>query len=197
MQAASLGIDAIGVNFYPKSKRYTDPLKASTFLNLLPSSLLKVGVFVNENATQLINIATAAGLDALQLHGEEEMKEVEKLSGNAFKLIKAIALKPGFDLQLLENWLEVVDYLLLDFYSTDLKGGSGKEIAADLLTAIPTELFSKKIILAGGLTDKNVTNKIRTYKPFGVDTASGIESASAREKDHRLMASFVKAAREI
>jgi len=78
---------------------------------------------------------------------------------------------------------------LIDAAVKGVYGGSG--VTADWSAA--TELAKKyPLLLAGGLTPENVTDAVRQVKPWGVDVASGVESAPG-EKDAAKMSTFVKA----
>jgi phosphoribosylanthranilate isomerase len=72
--SVKLGADALGFNFYPKSPRYITPEDAREIIEQLPSDVLKVGVFVNEEIQKIIEIIEKAKLDAVQLHALREQK---------------------------------------------------------------------------------------------------------------------------
>src|SRR5690554_6596666 len=69
--AVAAGADAIGLNFFPRSPRYIDPILAREIAAALPTGVAKVGVFVNASPAEVREIASAVGLDLIQLHGDE------------------------------------------------------------------------------------------------------------------------------
>ncbi len=185
--AAKFGADALGFNFYQKSPRFISPKKARGIIDELPDNILNVGVFVNEKLTKIIEIAEAAGLDTLQLHGEEtpefamELKETTGL-----EVIKAFRISKDFKP---EDVLEYeVDAILLDAYSLKEHGGTGEtfdwEIAKKVKAIFP------KMYLAGGISNTNVERAIAMVQPFYVDICSGIEKRKG-VKDHQKLKAFI------
>lgn len=185
-----LGIHYLGFNFYKKSKRYIDPIEAKLITRRLPANISLVGVFVNSEKAEIDKIAREVSLDTIQLHGDEDLDFCK--NWNELKIIKAlrIGLHKKKDC---ENFLEVSDYILLDKYSSEEFGGTGKEIEEKLLKELGEDIISKSF-LSGGLTPENVASKLQNFKPFGLDVASGIEKDNdPRSKDLTKMKGFLKA----
>ena len=171
--SAKFGADALGFNFYEKSPRYITPEKAREIIEQLPAKVLKVGVFVNESLDKIIEIAEAAKLDALQLHGEETPEFARELKTKTnLEIIKAFRVLPQFKP---EDVLQYeVDAILLDAYSPKEHGGTGETF--DWEIAKKVQQIFPKMYLAGGLSVENVADAIEKVVPFAVDVCSGIES---------------------
>ena len=93
--AALLGANAIGLNFYPSSPRYVEPAKAAKIIEKLPPLVSVVGVFVNHPDPQnLEDFAMSLGLHAVQLHGNETPDYCSMIQ--RVKVIKAVRVEPTF-----------------------------------------------------------------------------------------------------
>ncbi len=185
--SAKFGADALGFNFYEKSPRYIVPEKAREIIEKLPERILKVGVFVNENLEKIVEIASIAKLDALQLHGEEspEFSRELKVKTN-LEIIKAFRVSPEFKP---EDVLQYeVDAILLDAYSSKEHGGTGEIF--DWKIAFKTKQIASKLYLAGGLDSQNVDLAIRRVQPFAVDSCSLLEKQKG-EKDKQKVFRFI------
>lgn len=186
MDASDLGADILGFNFVPASPRYLNPYTAREIISTLPPFITKVGIFADEELSILNDMGRFLNLDVLQLHGNEDVA----YCGSVLKpVIKAVRVASPYDLESMDEY-EVSAYLL-DARVDDVLGGSGRtfpwEIAMDFCR-------SHRVFAAGGLTPENVTQAVRTLSPYGVDTASGVESEPGI-KDPALMESFINAAR--
>jgi phosphoribosylanthranilate isomerase len=176
-----LGADALGFVFAESSRRIS-PEEARSITSQLPPFVAKVGVFVNSPLTHLRRIRDYCGLDAVQLHGEEDADYIQALGPGVIKALRLNG-KPLGELPKAA--------LLLDAYDPKLRGGTGKICdwhAAKKLAR------SRLVILAGGLGPENVAQAIEQVKPYAVDVSSGVESEPGR-KDHDKIASFIKSAR--
>ncbi len=186
--AVEAGAHALGFVFYEKSPRHI-PLKiAANVCAALPPFVSKVGVFVNELEYTIEKIIFECGLDTLQFHGDEPPGFCQKF---APKAIKAFRLRNREDLRLLEDY--DVDAWLLDSYSEEKRGGTGKPIDWDF--AIEAKKKGRPIILSGGLHVGNVVEAIRIVQPFAVDVSSGVESSPGK-KDGVKICEFLKACRK-
>jgi phosphoribosylanthranilate isomerase len=189
--AADLGADAIGFNFFPASKRYVDEGYVESIVERLQSAIVKVGVFVNQSVNEIIDIEGIAGLDAIQLHGEESPEFINALrSQSQAKIIKVFRVGPGFDTEILGTYN--VDAILLDSYSASEHGGTGQIFDWTIASQVAPDI--DQMYLAGGLNPDNVAEAIRTVKPFAVDVASGVES-SPRKKDPNKVEAFIRNAK--
>jgi phosphoribosylanthranilate isomerase len=186
LNAASLGVDALGFIFAPSSRR-VKPEMAQKIIRALPNPLLKVGVFVNEHPEEVLRIVEYCGLNALQFHGDESRDYCQTFS---LSVIKAIRIRNLGSLKDIDKYFDV--RLLLDTYSPIQVGGTG--------TPFPWEVAIKakeqrNFILSGGLNPLNVKEAIMKVRPLGVDVCSGVESAPGK-KDLSKMIEFVKGVNE-
>ena len=182
--AASLGVDAIGLVFYPRSPRNVDIAQAKAIVDALPPFVTVVGLFVDEKPQWVAEVLNSLRIDLLQFHGEESPDYCQAF-GRSY--IKAVRMGPGTDLQRV-----AVDYarsagLLLDADDPAAKGGTGKGFDWAM---IPPDC-PLPVILAGGLNPGNVGEALRMVKPYGLDVSSGVESAKG-VKDAKKMAAFIK-----
>jgi phosphoribosylanthranilate isomerase len=185
--AARLGADALGFNFYKGSPRYIRPERARAIIEALPPFITNVGVFVDESADEVIRIARVAGLDAVQLHGDERPSVVHAVNG--VRRIKAIRVRDARDVERCRRYR--VEAYLLDAYVPEKRGGTGATFNWEL--AREAAAFGP-IILAGGLNPENVAEAIRVAQPYAVDVASGVESEPGK-KDRALMEAFIREVR--
>jgi phosphoribosylanthranilate isomerase len=188
-QAFKAGADFLGFNFYPGSPRYVTPHRARGILRRLPKKIESVGVFVNERKNEMLKIARRVGLDYLQLHGEESPATIAHLARN-LPVIKAVRVRNSFRTAQLACYKHVSAFLL-DGFDRRRRGGSGKTFRWNIA------LRAKRaghIFLAGGLTPENVSEAIRSAKPYAVDVCSGVETKPGK-KDPLLVANFMRAVR--
>jgi phosphoribosylanthranilate isomerase len=184
--AVLLGAHAIGLNFYPSSRRYIDATRAAKIIEKLPPFVTIVGVFVNHPDPQnLEDFAVSLGLHAVQLHGNETPDYCSMIQ--RVKLIKAFRVDSNFRVDTLRSYGSGT--FLLDACSPDHFGGTGKPFNWEL--GFGANAFGS-IIIAGGLNADNVAQAVGTLHPFGVDVASGVESKYGR-KDYEKMRRFIEA----
>jgi phosphoribosylanthranilate isomerase len=166
--AVSMGVDALGFIFHPKSPRYIHPLAARDIIRRLPPFIAKVGVFVNHKASTITAVVKEAGIDTVQLHGSEPPQLCEELST---AIIKAFPVGPDFDLAVLGTY--PVSGYLLDTWSDSLAGGTGRSF--DWSIAKQATHYHHNIILAGGLGPTNIAEALETVQPYAVEFNSGVE----------------------
>ncbi len=170
LQAAELGADALGFNFYKKSPRYISPERAAEIIAQLPPFVVPVGVFVNEREEKIRDIQFTTGIKILQFHGDERPEFCLRF-GFGSRVIKAFQVK---DRESLKHMVQYrVSAFLLDSYHRALRGGTG--VAFDWHLAVVAKTFGR-VILAGGLTPENVVEAVKLVQPYGVDVASGVEN---------------------
>jgi len=192
LAAVEAGADALGFIFFEKSPRYVVPSVAASIIAELPPLVTPVGVFVNEGMAAVRSIMDTCGLAMAQLHGDENVSYCSELARPA---MKALRLKDRGSLLALAEYQGRggVRGFVLDTFSELAYGGTGQTtdwgLAADVAKSTP-------ILLAGGLTPGNVTEAIRTVRPYGVDVSSGVESAPGK-KDHAKMRAFIDAVRVV
>lgn len=189
LAAIEAGADLIGFNFYPKSPRYLEVGMCRNIMSVIRQHgrVKTVGVFVNASVPEICATMDTVGLNLAQLHGDETPEFMQSLDGQAYKAFRGIPADiDGFERQ-------DAPMFLVDAAVKGLYGGSG--VTADWKGA--AELAKKyPLLLAGGLTPENVADAVRQVKPWGVDVASGVESAPG-EKDAQKMKAFVKAVKTI
>lgn len=176
LAAVEGGARALGFNFWPGSPRYIAPDAARNLIAQLPAEVWKVGVFVDEKPEKIAAIAREAGLDVVQLHGQETGAEFPR----GLRVWKAVRIGAHFDREALDQY--PAEALLLD--------GASNGISFDWTLAAGIQ---QKVIVAGGLDAANVGRAIDQARPWGVDACSRLESAPGK-KDHSKMSQFLKAA---
>ena len=186
------GADALGFNFYDKSPRYISTDMAKRIIEQLPDTIEIVGVFVNEKTDRIVEIADAAKLDMIQLHGDEtpEFTSVVAVK-TGLPVIKAFRVSPDFTVNDLVDY--ETDAILLDAFSTDQHGGTGKVFNWNVAREVSES--GRKLYLAGGLSAANITDAVTAVRPYAVDACSLLESEPGR-KDHDKVAAFVTAVKE-
>ncbi|MFZ5449276.1 MAG: phosphoribosylanthranilate isomerase [Thermodesulfobacteriota bacterium] len=187
--AADLGADALGFIFYVKSPRYVAPEAAREIIAQLPPFVVSVGVFVDEAAAIVQELAAKVGLDWVQLHGQESPDYCRRLGR---RVIKGFRIKDEGSLSELEPYRDAVQAFLLDTYKKGQMGGTGETF--DWQVAREAKGFGQ-VILAGGLTPSNVAQAIAVAQPQAVDTASGTEAAPGK-KDHEKLKNFFEAIKQ-
>jgi phosphoribosylanthranilate isomerase len=180
------GVDAVGLNFWPRSLRRCEQAVAREIVRELRGQALFVGVFVDQSGDEVARIRDDVGLDCVQLHGDEPPELLARFLPHAYKAVRvrgssvleAVRAFPG-------------EHVLLDAYVQGLPGGTGATFDWQLARAVAAE---RKLTLAGGLTPANVAEAVRVVRPFCVDVASGVESAPG-VKDPQQVRAFVQNAR--
>jgi len=181
--AAEQGADAVGFIFYKKSPRSVNMKAVKEIISKLPPFVDTVGVFVNESADRVNKIAEYCGLDLVQLHGDESPAYCRKIRRRVVKAFRVIDLQ---SIKQLEKF--PVSGFLLDTFSENMHGGTGKVFDWNL--AHPAKKVGP-VILAGGLTPRNIRQAISQVRPYGVDVCSGVEK-SPGIKDPEKVKAFLK-----
>lgn len=187
LAAMDAGADMLGFNFYPKSPRYIGVGQCRDIMSVMRkyAHITYVGVFVNASLAEIRATMDTCALTLAQLHGDETSEMLNSLYGRAFKAFRGIPESlNGFA-------REDAPALLVDASVKGSYGGTG--ITADWKSA--AELAKQvPLLLAGGLTPENVAKAVRQVRPWGVDVASGVESAPG-VKDPAKMKAFIQALR--
>lgn len=189
---ADKGADAVGLNFWPQSKRYVDPGMVNRWRDELPDSLLRVGVFVNETIDAVLRLLDAGVIHAAQLHGDECPEDCALLRDRGHCVFKAMGMKDENSLDQLS--LYNVDAAVLDAFCPGQYGGSGKTFNWELALEAKRVLGGTPLVLSGGLTVENIAAAIDRVAPRAVDVASGVESAPGIKSNEKMLA-FLQAAR--
>lgn len=184
-RCAALGIDVIGLNFWPGTPRCVDIDRARAILERWPREA--VAVFVDPTPERVAEVRSATGIRWVQLHGSESPAFLRSLQPHAYK---AVGVADAADVASARRFDG--EHLLLDARVPGaMPGGTGHAFDWALAKAIAAE---RRLTLAGGLTPENVAAAIAEVRPSRVDVASGVESAPGIKDPARLEA-FVAAVR--
>jgi phosphoribosylanthranilate isomerase len=181
--AAGLGAAALGFVFWPRSPRVVSAAVAREIIARLPPFVTAVGVFVNQPVDEVLETASAAGVSAVQLHGDED--PVAYVS-RGVRVIKALAVGEQFtaaDAARVPAGVTV----LLDAHDPIRRGGTGQTIDWSRAAAVAG---MRPVVLSGGLTPDNVERAVRTVRPYAVDVSSGVEAAPGVKDESKLRAFF-------
>ncbi len=180
INAINLGADALGFVFYDKSPRYVAPKDAYEIVQQLPPFVHKVGLFVNETASDINSICIDTKMSIAQIHFT-----ADDLLYNSLKIphIKVIRAKSQEDIEKYEDEYRIVDAFV------DSYGGAGKRVESLWFK----DIDCSKIILAGGLNTHNI-DEMKEYGFYGFDVSSGVERAKGK-KDKQKMKDFIKKAK--
>ena len=189
VEAANLGVDAIGLVFYEKSPRNVTAQQAKAICETLPGFVTVVSLFMNPDADQVKSVLKTCPIDLIQFHGKESAEFCESFDR---PYIKAMGMADGSNLDDMSAEYEKARGLLLDSHATGAAGGTGETFNWD---KIP-QGYRQRIILAGGLKPDNVAEAIQKVKPYAVDLSSGVESAPGL-KDATLMAQLMNEVKRI
>jgi len=197
LAAALAGADALGFNFSRKSPRCIDADTARDIIAGLPPLVTPVGIFVEQAPEEINNICQHCGLQIAQLHSDDyDAEQTQQIEG--VRVIRVFRPGPGFSIEEVEKYAEETGCrgFLFDAFSPEMAGGTGKTIESSTASMLfeQTREFGWAL-LAGGLNPENVADAVRLVRPWGVDTASGVES-SPGVKDHKKIADFIRAVRE-
>jgi phosphoribosylanthranilate isomerase len=189
IEAARLGVDALGFVFYAKSPRNIDIESAQTIIKALPGFVSSVALFLNPQKSLVEQVIKHTNIDLLQFHGTEPAEFCE-LFGKPY--IKALGINGIDDIGALIDSYPSARSVLLDSHGAGKAGGTGEVF--DWLS-IP-ENYRDKIVLAGGLTPDNVAQAIKQIRPYGVDLSSGVELAPGL-KDEELMTRLMQEVKRV
>ena len=204
--AAELGADAVGFVFAPSTRQVT-VAEVARITPHLPEGLECVGVFPVMEAREIAVAAQESGLSAVQLHGGvnlELIRQLDEIFNGQTKLIQTVHWQVDDDASaaVVARHLReiaadgIVDRVLIDSKVATATGGTGVSFDWNAArTTLAEAATGLKLIIAGGLRQKNVAEAIVQLKPWGVDVASGVESEPGRKSPERLSA-FIRTARE-
>ncbi len=187
-RASGLGVDAIGLNFYPPSPRFLSVPAARAVRASIRPFVTSVAVFVNPGTEEVRRVIGEVGVDMLQFHGIEPARFCE---GFGLPYLKAIAMHEGVDLAAAVREYPSAAAWLLDVHDPEKWGGTGRTFDWSAVRSGARGSFERPIVLAGGLAPENVEDAIRRVRPFAVDVCGGVESAGG-VKDEARLAAFVK-----
>ena len=182
---AALGADMLGLNFVPGSPRRVDVPAARAIADSVRGRVEIVGVVADLDEQALLDLRAAAGLDRLQLHGDEPPDLVQRLGAIAFK---ALRIGSDADVAAADAYEGLI---LVDAKVKGALGGTGRAVDPALVAPLARR---RPVLLAGGLGPGNVADAVRVVAPWGVDVASGVETRPG-QKDVEKMRRFLDAAR--
>lgn len=203
------GIDSVGINLVPNSKRFV-PIELAIELacHAKTLGLTTVAVVMDPTGDELNNLVRNLSVDFIQLHGHEPPTIAICCEG--IPIVKAVAWS-GLEEQenLVQQWTSACGEIaekpvlgssshlagfLLDAHAPGVGGGTGQRARWDLIFPRPSCLQGWRVLLAGGLTPENVNDAIGQTRADGVDTASGVELSPGR-KSAELVTKFAEGAR--
>lgn len=187
--AARLGVDAIGLVFYPKSRRCVSIRQAQQIVRVLPPFVGAVALFVNETPEQIWRTLRQVPVDLIQFHGDETDEFCAQFDR---PYIKAVRVRNAADIRAASEHFPRARALLFDAYHPDEYGGTG--ISFDWRWF--EDSLPENFILAGGLNAGNVAEAVRLSGAAAVDVSGGVERA-AGIKDEAKMAAFLQAVRTL
>lgn len=172
-EVVALEPDYLGFIFYRKSARFVDVTKLEEFLPLLPSSIERVGVFVDEAIDEVIAISKKLGLSHVQLHGHESPEYCSQVQEANLSVIKVFHMDDTFKVSQTESYLNCSDLFLFDT-KTKGYGGSGKHFDWSVLQDYTA---NKPFLLSGGVSVEDIA-KIKSLEIpqlLGIDVNSRVE----------------------
>lgn len=182
------GVDAVGFVFYPKSSRALSPQQAADLRQQLPAFVDAVALFVNAEPDYVRTVIDQVQPDLLQFHGDETPEYCQHFGHRYLRAFRVGA--PGLTDpdSVLKTCLQYPDASawLFDSYSTTY-GGSGLTFDTALLGRLQEHPSACPIILAGGLTPKNVSASLQLLHPFAVDVSSGVEDSPGIKSQDKII----------
>ncbi|HYR07025.1 MAG TPA: phosphoribosylanthranilate isomerase [Longimicrobium sp.] len=190
--AAEAGARWLGVILAPGYRRSVTADDARIILRSFQAR--RVGVFVDEDELILRSVAEKAGVDVLQLHGDESPDFAARMRAAGWEVWKAVRARSADDFSAAAaRYAGAVDALLVDGYSPGTHGGAGVRFPWEAVAERLGELSAgTRLIAAGGLRPDNVAEAVRILRPHAVDVSSGVEAAPGR-KDPQAVRDFVRA----
>lgn len=189
LAAIEAGVDALGFNFYPRSKRAVRLADVAAWMEKLPPEIGRVAVVVNPEESLLRELTRPGLFHAVQFHGGETPGFCARWGGDFY--IKAAALSEGTPVAAVLS--DPAPCLLLDAHAPGVFGGTGRTIDWPLAAEAVRDA-GRPVVLSGGLHPRNAAAAVQRVRPAAVDAASGVET-SPGIKDAALMREFVAAVR--
>lgn len=189
LAAIDAGVDALGFNFYPQSKRAVQLADISAWVGKLPADIGRVAVVVHPDEALLRELTRSGLFHALQFHGGEMPEFCAAWGGDFYIKARPVSDAASVDAALADP----APCLLLDAHAPGVHGGTGRSIDWDLAAEV-VRAASRPVVLSGGLRPGNAAVAVRQVRPAAIDAASGVESAPGI-KDAALMRALVEAMR--
>lgn len=151
-QLLKLKPDYMGFIFYPKSKRYVEPLLDEDLLKKELCGVNKVGVFVNASTEEILAAAKKYELEFVQLHGDESVGQLKELKAGGLKVIKVFSVGETFDFAVTGPYKPYADYFLFDTQGEGY-GGTGRRFDWKILEKYDNEI---PFFLSGGIGPEDI-----------------------------------------
>jgi len=168
------GVPALGINFWPQSKRYCSPEKATMFQEF-KGKILRVGVFVNASLEQIKALYEDNIIDVAQLHGDESDAFVEQCVASKIPTIRAVGVRDKSEIESL--YVKGCIAILLDAHAPGVYGGTGETCDWSIIPHFKKHYPELPIILAGGIKPENVKEAAALSSICALDVASGAEQS--------------------
>lgn len=188
LQAVQAGADAIGMVFYPASKRAVDLAQAARLRRLVPGFVSTVALFVNPTPDEVAQVIAQVGPDLLQFHGDETPQDCTRFGRRYLKAFRVGAHGMQTPEQIAAACAAYDDAAgwLFDSHSAGY-GGSGVRFDTGLLSQVVRLPQARPIMLAGGLTPDNVADGIAGLQPYAVDVSSGVEVSPGEKSPDKIL----------
>ncbi|MCZ7401978.1 MAG: phosphoribosylanthranilate isomerase [Candidatus Methanoperedens sp.] len=196
--AVNAGADAVGfITEVPvDSPRKISISEASRLISKVPVFVTSVLVIMPRNADEAINMIYKARPTAVQIHNALPLEELRTIRETGVRIIKTIPVSEHADSEMLIDLIKdlsgIVDAVLLDTAIDGKTGGTGVSHNWELSSKVVLSA-AMPVILAGGLNPSNVSEAVRSVRPYAVDTASGVETNG--KKDENKIIDFINNAR--
>ena len=186
--------DFIGLIFHPKSKRFVGVDPSFDVLDIIPQTVKKVGVFVDETPFKVLDICQYWNINIVQLHGKESPEYCKNLMESGVTVFKAFPVDEQFDFEILKAYSQVCNYFLFDTKGL-LPGGSGRKFNWNLLENYKGDV---PFFLSGGIGPADIEAVLKFRHPmlFGIDINSGFEISPAL-KDVKRVKEFITKIRSV
>ena len=181
LAAAQLGVDAVGLVFYPPSKRFVSIEQAQEIVRVLPPFVSVVALFVNENTERIRQVLAQVPVDILQFHGDETPEFCRQFDR---PYIKAVRVQNTGDIIAAQQQYPDARAVLFDAHIEGEYGGTGHRFDWAML---PDQL-SGHWILSGGLTPENNGEAVKITGAKIIDVSSGVESAPGIKSAEKIAA---------
>ena len=187
-EVIALKPDMMGFIFYPKSPRYAEPLDKEFMLSF-PRNVLKIGVFVNEELDDMLEMVKKYNLNGVQLHGAESEDMCYTFTQTGLLTLKAFSIAEPADFDKTEDYEGTCDLYVFDT-KTPQHGGSGQKFDWSILSAYQG---NTPFLLSGGIgpDDADAIKAINHPMLRGVDLNSRFETEPGR-KDASRLENFLK-----
>ncbi len=199
---SALGVDMIGLIFYPPSPRYVQQFSSGA--GIIPDyapdmgkTPLRVGVFVDDMPQNIVTRVYNYKLDYIQLHGNEPRETLENLRATIdpdikpkIKIIKAISVSSAEDIKKYKEYVGAADLFLFDTKCKTV-GGSGEQFDWQVLQAYDGDV---PFLLSGGIGPDDA-ERIKNFhhpKCIGIDLNSKFEIEPALKDVEKLKQFLVK-----